>query len=775
MYACITMITFKNRIMKKITTKVLWIIASLVTTSLSFIGCSDDDIELPPVEASFTVNINQENRAAAFTNTSENATNFVWDFGDGNTSTQRNPTNIYAAGGQFIVELTASNSAGASDTATETITINNTGNPIDNGEDFDSGLLANGDFEGDTSPWIGGGLNIQTEGGNSFQRVNVEVAGNLFDVNISQLVDLVEGTNYTLSFDASSTTEQIILAGIGLNEEPFTNNSQEVALTSQLTRYSLNLTANGFGGSGNRVLFDMGGAVGIVTIDNVSLVITEVEEQEPSDFDSGLLINGDFENGVSPWIIGVDDNSPAPVATEAGNTFYSVNVEAVGNPFDVNVSQKLEIVDGSTYTITFDAWSDRERAILAGIGLSGGSFAANSESVAINMTRNTYSVTLTANGFGAPDARVLFDSGAELGIVNIDNVSLIISEPVIVDMPSDFDSGLLINGDFENGVSPWIIGVDDNSPAPVATEAGNTFYSVNVEAVGNPFDVNVSQKLEIVDGSTYTITFDAWSDRERTILAGIGLSGGSFAANSESVAINMTRNTYSVTLTANGFGAPDARVLFDSGAELGIVNIDNVSLVLESSGMGGMETGGGDMASTGGCDGELVAATSLPLDFEGCETFPSDINFGNGLTSALVDVTTIPNVTSIAANPAGFALQINKPTGSDFFAGVQNIFANNFDLTTTNTFRANVLSTKANVVFRVELLVSPNDGSIGNPAPVFVTIPTANTWTEIEFTFENLPASPTTYNQLVIKPDNDMADSGITNGGTYYIDDLRLE
>ena len=73
------------------------------------------------------------------------------------------------------------------------------------------------------------------------------------------------------------------------------------------------------------------------------------------------------------------------------------------------------------------------------------------------------------------------------------------------------------------------------------------------------------------------------------------------------------------------------------------------------------------------------------------------------------------------------------------------------------------------------MAVIPNDGSIGNPAPVFVTIPNANEWTEVEFTFINLPASPTTYNHLVIKPDNDMMDSAITSDGTYYIDDLILE
>lgn len=750
--------------MKKLKMKGLGLLGSLLAGVMLFSGCSDDDLDLPPVTAGFTFQVDQTTGTVAFTNTSQNADNFLWDFGDGNNSQLSNPTNTYI-NGDFLVTLTASNVGGSTDTVQETIIINIEGGGSGGPIDFDSGLLTSGDFEGDNSVWFNGGLNIVTENGNSFQQVDVQAAGQPFDVNISQLVELVQGTTYVLSFDASSTTEQTILAGIGLNEVPFTNNSQEVSLTSQLERYTLTLTANNFGGVGNRVLFDMGAAIGLVTIDNVSLTVQEPIDMEPSDFDSGLLANGDFEGDTSAWIGG-----GLNIVTENGNSFQQVDVQAAGNPFDVNISQLVDLVESTTYELSFDASSSTNQTILAGIGLNVDPFTAATEPVALTTNLERYTVTLTAAGFGGAGNRVLFDMGAAIGLVTIDNVRLIAVENTME--PSDFDSGLLINGDFQNGVSPWIIGVDDNAPAPTATEGSNVFYSVSVEAVGNAFDVNVSQKVEIINGATYTITFDAWSDRERTILAGIGLSGGDFSANSESVIINTTQNTYSVTLTANGFGALDARVLFDSGAELGVVNIDNVSLTLDDSGSG---SGGNGMMETGGCDGALIAAQSLPLNFEGCETFPSNINFGSGLSSALVDVTTIPNVTSTTANSSGFALQIDKPTGSDFFAGVQNIFATNFDLTTTNTFRANVLSTKANVVFRLELLVSPNDGSIGNPAPVFVTIPTANTWTEIEFTFENLPASPTTYNQLVIKPDNDMADSAITNGGTYYIDDLRLE
>ena len=299
--------------------------------------------------------------------------------------------------------------------------------------------------------------------------------------------------------------------------------------------------------------------------------------KEPGNpFDDGLLTNGDFELGSASWLVGVDDASSAPVVTDSdGNTHYSVNVTQAGNPYDVNTSQKVAITEGQTYTLKFDAWSDGNRTIIAGIGLSGNPWTNVTGTVAINTTRTTYTYTTTAN-FSATDARVLFDLGADTGLVNIDNVALFLGYA-----PEPFDDGLLTNGDFELGSAPWLVGVDDNSSAPVVTDSeGNTHYSVNVTQAGNPYDVNTSQKVAITEGETYTLKFDAWSDGNRSIVAGIGLSGNPWTNVTATMVITPTRTTYTYTTNAT-FGAPDARVLFDLGADVGLVNIDNVSLVLE--------------------------------------------------------------------------------------------------------------------------------------------------------------------------------------------------
>lgn len=62
------------------------------------------------------------NETITFTNTSENATSYSWDFGDVGNSTSQNPTHSYSTAGTFTITLTATGDGGSS-SATKTITI----------------------------------------------------------------------------------------------------------------------------------------------------------------------------------------------------------------------------------------------------------------------------------------------------------------------------------------------------------------------------------------------------------------------------------------------------------------------------------------------------------------------------------------------------------------------------------------------------------------------------------------------------------------------------
>ncbi len=294
-----------------------------------------------------------------------------------------------------------------------------------------------------------------------------------------------------------------------------------------------------------------------------------------------------------------------------------------------------------------------------------------------------------------------------------------------------FDGGLVTNGDFQSGASPWIIGVGTD-PAPVVTEGGNTYYSVNVSAAGNPWDVNVSQKLEIINGATYTLTFDAWSNVNRPIIAGIGLSADPWSNTVETVNITTSKQTYTRTLTAD-FGAANARVLFDLGAAAGTVNIDNVSLVNND--------GGGTPPPSSGTQ------IDLPVDFESTTVDYTLTDFGGNASSLVADPTNASNTVAKAI----------KTDAAEFWAGTtigtDNGFATNIPITLTNSkMTVRVWSPDAGTPIRLKI-EDANDKTHTCETEVNTTV--AGGWETLTFDFTNQA------------PGTELLSVGLSNGWVY--------
>lgn len=103
----------------------LRIIGSLFALSLLvLIGCKDDEpVSSSETIASFQYDIDTDDfLQVTFSNFSQNATSYSWDFGDNSTSTEESPTHVYAAAGSYTVTLTATGTSTA--TKTETFTLN---------------------------------------------------------------------------------------------------------------------------------------------------------------------------------------------------------------------------------------------------------------------------------------------------------------------------------------------------------------------------------------------------------------------------------------------------------------------------------------------------------------------------------------------------------------------------------------------------------------------------------------------------------------------------
>ncbi len=104
---------------------------SLTVTTAN--GCSKTYVATPPVVvnqrpvADFTANTPCENNPTVFTsNSTPNATaitSYLWEFGDGNTSTQPSPSHTYLTYGNYSVKLTVTNSNGCIHDTTKQVSV----------------------------------------------------------------------------------------------------------------------------------------------------------------------------------------------------------------------------------------------------------------------------------------------------------------------------------------------------------------------------------------------------------------------------------------------------------------------------------------------------------------------------------------------------------------------------------------------------------------------------------------------------------------------------
>lgn len=86
---------------------------TFVVTATSNCGSFSDTavvVNKPLPTASFTSST--VGLAAIFTNTSTNGTSYLWDFGDGNSSTEFSPTHVYTTAATYLVTLTVTNDCG---------------------------------------------------------------------------------------------------------------------------------------------------------------------------------------------------------------------------------------------------------------------------------------------------------------------------------------------------------------------------------------------------------------------------------------------------------------------------------------------------------------------------------------------------------------------------------------------------------------------------------------------------------------------------------------
>ncbi|MFY0654399.1 MAG: carbohydrate binding domain-containing protein, partial [Cyclobacteriaceae bacterium] len=231
----------------------------------------------------------------------------------------------------------------------------------------DGQLLVNGDWEtGGQAPWIANGapaLDIRTEGGNSFFFADIAVAdpANPYNYGFQQNLTLEQGKNYRLTFDASTSAgnTRSIIAGIGLaGPTDFTNDTQTIILTDQTQTFTLNLSSNTFAATNGRAIFDLLGDVGIIVIDNISLIVlTALDDATLSDIKVNSESIDGFESAIADYSVelpfGTTDVPEVTVTTSADGSSTDIIV-ANGLPGTTTINVTSENgADSQTYSVSF--------------------------------------------------------------------------------------------------------------------------------------------------------------------------------------------------------------------------------------------------------------------------------------------------------------------------------------------------------------------------------------------------------------------------------------
>ena len=186
---------------------------------------------------------------------------------------------------------------------------------------FGQNLVTNGDFQtGTATPWYNNAANVVDLGGGNFvNQANVAVAGNPWDVNLSQDVLLDNGKTYTFTFDAFTdaiTGSRTIIAGLGQNNAPYSALTSTPTLTSTPQTFTYQITINYGNAVPDRVIFDLGAATGYVFIDNVSVV--EVVNTCSNGIQDGTETGVDCGGTCAPCSTSVPTtNAPTPTHLQA--------------------------------------------------------------------------------------------------------------------------------------------------------------------------------------------------------------------------------------------------------------------------------------------------------------------------------------------------------------------------------------------------------------------------------------------------------------------------
>ncbi|MEK0316487.1 carbohydrate binding domain-containing protein [Cohnella sp. 56] len=313
------------------------------------------------------------------------------------------------------------------------------------------------------------------------------------------------------------------------------------------------------------------------------------------------IVNGDFSAGSAPWVFqpfapptdlfggeaesAIDNGSARTTITNEGRETYAVQF----------VQTDIPLLKGATYELSFDAWSDTDRTMVASMSGPNHNYVRYmaDQTVSLGDRPRSFAYTFVMNENTDRNGRVEFNLGkAGTAPVWIDNVKLVkIAEPD-PNPPKTMlpDGNLVYNGTFDQGSGRMAFWKLESAGGAAATasvsnekRAGRIVRELSVHASNGgalPTDVKLSQdQLQLEKDVLYSLQFEARADQGRSIAVELGTSGSAVSFEDGagvSLTTEMIHYEKDFTLAEPMSGA---KLSFLLGSGLGTVTLDNVKLV----------------------------------------------------------------------------------------------------------------------------------------------------------------------------------------------------
>jgi hypothetical protein len=217
----------------------------------------------------------------------------------------------------------------------------------------------------------------------------------------------------------------------------------------------------------------------------------------------------------------------------------------------------------------------------------------------------------------------------------------------------------------------------------------NGVQYANVATAGNSWDVGLNYLLDLEQGASYKLTFDAKGEAGRNIKAAVGKNGGDYANLSSEVTLTDSWQTFTVELDGMWFDttADGGRAFFEMGAATGEVFIDNVQLHKAATSNQALELEFNDPSNLlvgefGGAvpsfaqkeNGSVAEDTLKVVKASGAETWAGVVLYQASNGSMLLDGSQTATMEVYAEQAGDLTLKVEKSSyAADYFGSTESV------------------------------------------------------------------------------------------------------